>query len=164
MIKDFNFKSVNFKTFNFGNFEKQIIPYYPRASELLFSLGAIVVYQYSNNFLILLLPLMIEACSPVKSNRFYWEHHLNSFLTRLLFLIILSDFDPNTIFQAFFGGGPGGFGGFNFGGPGGMWFCDNVTLPEMSRNVCHVFVRAFCRVDGNLHCAYSRVSPRCLAW
>jgi len=30
-----------------------------------------------------------------------------------------SDFDPNTIFQAFFGGPPGGFGGFQFGGPGG---------------------------------------------
>lgn len=30
------------------------------------------------------------------------------------------DFDPNSIFQAFFGGGgPGGFT-FNFGGPGRM--------------------------------------------
>jgi len=36
------------------------------------------------------------------------------------FFFILSDFDPNTIFQAFFGGAPGGFGGFPFGGPGGM--------------------------------------------
>jgi len=36
-------------------------------------------------------------------------------------LACLSDFDPNSIFQAFFGGAPGGFGSFPFnGGPGGM--------------------------------------------
>lgn len=36
-----------------------------------------------------------------------------------LLLFLLLDFDPNSIFQAFFGGP--GFGGFSFGGPGGEY-------------------------------------------
>lgn len=34
--------------------------------------------------------------------------------------LMMSDIDPNSIFQAFFGGS--GFSGFNFGGPGGGGF------------------------------------------
>lgn len=36
-----------------------------------------------------------------------------------LFFFVLSDIDPNQIFQAFFGGGmgPGGMHSFSFGGP-----------------------------------------------
>ena len=41
-----------------------------------------------------------------------------SYLLIVSFVLSHLDFDPNSIFQAFFGGP--GFGGFNFGGPGGM--------------------------------------------
>ncbi|XP_027043657.1 dnaJ homolog subfamily C member 7-like [Pocillopora damicornis] len=41
--------------------------------------------------------------------------------------MMMSDIDPRDIFQAFFGG-HGGFGGFNFGGPGGGGFPGGVQF------------------------------------
>ena len=44
----------------------------------------------------------------------------------VFFVYSFIDFDPNSIFQAFFGGP--GFGGFNFGGPGGMSGVTHMSL------------------------------------